>query len=110
MAEALRHSEASARAAVIFYGASLLVISLLFTALWRAMTSDRQLLKPEASDAEVRAVDRASAPNIGFYVVVLVVAVLAPRVAAWGYLAIALVAVARVRSGAVREQSAGASG
>jgi uncharacterized membrane protein len=110
VAEALRHTEGSERAAVIFYGASLLVLSLLFSALWRAVVSDRRLLRPDVSDAEVRAIERAAAPNLGFYLVVIVVALLAPRVAAWGYLAIAIVAVARVRSDPISEQSVEASG
>jgi uncharacterized membrane protein len=106
VAQALRHSEGSERAAVIFYGASLLVISLLFSALWRAVASNKQLLKPEVTDTEVRAIERASAPNIGFYLVVVVLAILAPRVAAFGYLVIAIVAISRVRGeGANDEES-----
>ena len=105
VAQALRHSEDSERAAVVFYGTSLLVISLLFSALWRAVASNRQLLKPEVTDTEVRAIERASAPNIGFYVVVVVLAILAPRVAAFGYLVIAIVAISRVRGEGANEES-----
>jgi dolichol kinase len=94
----------------IGYGASLLVISLLFNGLWRAAARDRRLLIPEVSDAEVRAVDRATAPSIGFYIVVMALAILAPYVAAWGYLVIAIVAVARARSDSVSEQPVEASG
>jgi uncharacterized membrane protein len=97
MADALRHGVGSERAAVIFYGASLLVIALLFSVLWRDVTTDRQLLKPEVSDAEVQAIGQATTPNIGLYAAVMVVAILIPRGAAFGYLAIALVAVARAR-------------
>jgi uncharacterized membrane protein len=110
VAQALRHTESSERAAVIFYGASLLAISLLFSALWRAVASDRELLKPEVSDQEVRQIGRAAAPNIGFYAVVMGVAILVPRVAAWGYLVIAIVAMARVRGDTVSQQSVNASG
>jgi uncharacterized membrane protein len=106
VADSLRHGIGNERAAVIFYGASLLVIALVFSTLWRNATSDRQLLKPEVSDAEVRAIGEATTPNIGFYAAVIVVAILVPRVAAFGYLVIAIVAVARARGDPGSEQSA----
>jgi uncharacterized membrane protein len=102
----LRRGVGSERAAVIFYGASLLVIALLFSALWREVTSDRQRLEPELSDAEVQAIGQATTPNIGLDAAVMVVAVLVPRVAAFGYLAIAVVAVARARGDPTDERSA----
>jgi uncharacterized membrane protein len=106
VADALRHGVGSERAAVIFYGASLLVIALLFSVLWRDMAADRQLLKPEVSDAEVQAIGQATTPNVGLYAAVMVVAILTPRVAAFGYLAIAVVAVTRARGDPTDEQSA----
>jgi uncharacterized membrane protein len=96
VAEAIRSSSAE-RAAVIFYGASLLVISLLFSALWGAVASDRSLLKPEVSEKEVNAIARATTPSLGFYVVVIALAFIAPKVAAFGYLLIAIVAILRAR-------------
>jgi uncharacterized membrane protein len=45
VAEAIRHADAE-RAAVIFYGASLLVIALSYSTLWATAASDRSLLKP----------------------------------------------------------------
>jgi uncharacterized membrane protein len=104
VADALRHGLGSERAAVIFYGASLLVIALLFNALRRDVTGDRQLLKPEVTDAEVQAIGRATTPSIGLYGAVTTVAILVPRVAAFGYLAIAIVAVARARGDPLDEQ------
>ena len=94
VAEAIRNASAE-RAAVIFYGASLLVISLLFSALWASVASDRSLLKPEVSEKEVNAIARATTPNLGFYLAVIVLAFLAPKVAAFGYLLIAIVAILR---------------
>jgi TMEM175 potassium channel family protein len=49
VAEAIRDTSAE-RAAVIFYGTSLLVISLLFSALWTPVANDRSLLKPEVRE------------------------------------------------------------
>jgi uncharacterized membrane protein len=105
VADALRHGVGNERAAVIFYGASLLVIALLFSALWHAMTTDLQLLKPEIGDAEIQAIGQATTPNIGLYAGVIVVAILVPRVAAFGYLAIAVLAVARARGDPAGERS-----
>jgi uncharacterized membrane protein len=96
MAEAIHSSDAE-RAAVIFYGASLLVISALFSALWGVIARDRQLLQPEVSEKEFNAIAMATTPNMGFYVGVIVVAIVAPKVAAFGYLVVAIVAVLRAR-------------
>jgi len=96
LAAAIRDSAAE-RAAVIFYGASLLVISLLISAPWGAVASDRSLLRPEVSEKDVNAIAGATTPSLGFSVVVIVLAFLAPKVAAFGYLLIAIVAVLRAR-------------
>jgi TMEM175 potassium channel family protein len=96
VAEAIRSTDAE-RAAVIFYGASLLVIALLYSALWRAVASDRSLLKPGVSDKEVDAIARGTTPKLGFYLAVILLAFIAPKVAAFGYLAIAIFALARAR-------------
>ena len=96
VAEAIRDPHAE-RAAVIFYGASLLVISLLLGALWGAVARRRELLRPEVGEAEVNAILRATTPNIGFYVGVIVLAIVFPQLAAFGYLFIGIVAVLRAR-------------
>ena len=62
-----------------------------------SVASDRSLLKPDVSEKEVDAIARATTPNLGFYVAVIVLAFIAPKVAAFGYLAIAIVAVLRAR-------------
>ena len=95
LAEAIHEPDAE-RAAVIFYGGTLLTISLLLSALWGAIARDRDLLKPEVSEEEINKLLVATTPNIGFYVGVIVLAVFAPKVAAFGYLVIAIVAVLRV--------------
>jgi uncharacterized membrane protein len=96
MAEAI-HNESAERAAVIFYGSVLLVISVLIGALWRAVARRRELIRPEVSDEEVNALLRATAPNIGFYVFATLVAIPFPYVAAFGYLFIAVALVLRAR-------------
>ena len=97
MAEAIDSSSAE-RTAVLFYGATLLVISVLVTLLVRYAGSHPDLIEEEGRD-EVVALAAQSSPNLVFYVVVLALAVLAPQVAAFGFLVIALVAIARTRGG-----------
>jgi uncharacterized membrane protein len=94
VAEAIT-SDSAERAAVIFYGLNLLAISTLFSALWGTVARDSQLLGPGISEAEVRAILIAASPNIGFYVGVIILAIIAPKVAAIGYLAIAVTVVLR---------------
>jgi uncharacterized membrane protein len=94
LAEAI-HDRDAERAAVIFYGAALLVISLLLSALWGVIRREPDLLKPEVSEQEINAILAATAPSLGFYVGVIVLAIFAPRVAAFGYLAIAVIGVLR---------------
>jgi uncharacterized membrane protein len=94
VADAIRDEDAE-RAAVIFYGATLLVISLLLSALWGVIARDPKLLKPDVRKQEVSAILAATTPSLGFYVGVILLAIFAPQVAAFGYLVIAIVAVAR---------------
>ena len=103
------HSEDAERAAVIFYGTSLLAIQILLSALWAIVARDRSLLQPGVSSGEVNAIMRAATPSLGFYVVVIVLAVLAPKVAAFGYLVIAIVAVLRARGDQSASREAPAS-
>ena len=96
MAEAIHRSDAE-RAAVIFYGGTLLVISSLLSALWGSVALDRHLLRPEVDENEIKAITLAATPTLGFYVAVIVVALVAPRVAVYGFLLIAIVALLRAR-------------
>ena len=94
MAEAF-HNEGAARAAAIFYGGSLLAISLLLSALWGSVSLDRDILKPEVSDDEIKSIALTTAPSIGLYGAMIALAFFAPRVAIFGYLVIAIVALLR---------------
>ena len=96
MAEAI-HDTGAARAAAIFYGVALLVISVLVRLLWASAVRDRHVLRPELSEQEIKAIGVSTTPNIGFYVGVIVLAIFAPRIAVFGYLVIAVVALFRMR-------------
>jgi len=96
MAEAI-HDEGAARTSVIFYGGTLLVISILLSALWGSVTLDGHVLRPEVGDDEIKKIALATTPSIGLYVVMIALAVFAPRVAIFGYLIVAIVALFRMR-------------
>jgi TMEM175 potassium channel family protein len=96
VAEAINSSGAE-RAAVIFYGASLLVISIVINMIIRYAGSRPELIEEEGRD-DVVALAADSNPNLAFYLVVIALAFLAPKVAAFGFLAIAVFAIVHVRS------------
>jgi uncharacterized membrane protein len=96
VSEAIRHPHAE-RAMVFFYGLCLLAVATTLRALWRAATRDRELVHPDVSDDEIRALTLASTPSIGFFVAATVLAIFLPGVAAAGYCLIALTALVRVR-------------
>ncbi len=97
MAEAINQTRDAERAAVIFYGLVLLAISIVASTLWRYVAAHRDLLEPDVTDEEVAAITQAATPNIGFYVAVVLLALVAPQVAAFGYLLVAVIAVFRQR-------------
>jgi TMEM175 potassium channel family protein len=66
MAEAIRDSGAE-RAAVVFYGISLFVVTAVISALWGSIARDRELLKPEVSEQEITAVTLAATPNTALF-------------------------------------------
>jgi uncharacterized membrane protein len=96
LAEAIDDTDAE-RAAVIFYGATLLVISLLLAAIWGAVASRRELLRPDVTDEEVNEILGRTAPSVGGYIVVILLAIVAPHVAAFGFLLVAMLLVLRVK-------------
>jgi uncharacterized membrane protein len=100
LAAAVRSRDAE-RTAVIFYGIVLGTMLVLLAALCRYVASRRALLHEEASPEALMALSRQITPGIGFYVLVFALAIFAPHVAAFGYLAIAIVAVVTPRVGAL---------
>jgi hypothetical protein len=74
--------------------------------LWASVTSERSLLRPEVGEEEVDAITRATTPNLAFYAGAIVLALLAPYAAAFGYLAIAIIAILRARGDSTSRQPA----
>ena len=82
-AEAIRNTDAE-RAAVLFYGATLLVVAALITALGRYVAERPELLHEAASQPELNALTARTAPSLAFYGIALILTLLAPQVAAFG--------------------------
>jgi uncharacterized membrane protein len=91
------HNENTERTAVVFYGGTLLVISVITAVMWRIVAVSPDLLRPEYAEDEVRALARRAEPNLAFYAGFTAFALLAPRAAAFGYLLVAVLLVLRVR-------------
>jgi hypothetical protein len=49
------------------------------------------------SEKDINAMALSTTPNIGFYVALMVLAVFVPRVAVFGYLGVAIIALLRMR-------------
>jgi uncharacterized membrane protein len=77
------------RFAASFYGICLMLVSVLNTVMWR-YAARAKLLKPETSDTEVRLLSSRLLPGIGFYIVMIVVGLVRPTAAVFGYLVITL--------------------
>jgi uncharacterized membrane protein len=96
MAAAIRDAD-DERAAVIFYGASLLATSLLLTAMWRAVARRSALHRPDVTDREIDELLRVTTPSIAFYLGAAVLALARPQLAVFAYLLTAILAVLRAR-------------
>lgn len=98
MAEALTTSRADERAAVVLYGATLLAVGLLLSALWRRAAANDALVYDDVRGSVIAEAERRQLPFAGLYAAALVVAVvIVPRAAAFAYLAIALISVGSAR-------------
>jgi uncharacterized membrane protein len=95
MAESL-YERAGEHQSVLFYGASLLVITTVLGAM--AQYAARPKLIPDEEAREhVRRLGRRINPNLGIYALVIGAAAFFPRVAVFGYLYVAVMAVLRNR-------------
>ena len=71
--------------------------SLLLSVLWSSVVSDRKLLKSEVEEQEVGAIARLIAPSMGFYIGIIALAIVVPRIAAFGYLVVAIIELLRAQ-------------
>ena len=72
------------------------------SSLWGSVSLDREVLRPEVDDDEIRSIALATAPSIGVYGAMLALAFFVPRVAIVGYLVIAIIALLRMRGDSIR--------
>jgi uncharacterized membrane protein len=93
VAEAIESASAE-RVAVLFYGATLLVISATVSAMGRYVGAREGLRVEGVTQSDVRTVVALAEPSLAFYVLLLVSAIFVPQLAAFGLLAVAAVAVA----------------
>jgi hypothetical protein len=74
---------------VTIYGINLLAIAVCTSVLWHYAVAAR-FVKADANDDDVRALTAKLTPSIGLYALGIGIGLLAPRVAVFMYLAIAL--------------------
>ena len=98
LAEAV-HSVAAERAAVLFYGGVLFVMLSLLAAMCRYAAEREDLLYEEAKPSELNALSKRVAPGLVGYVGVFLLAIVAPRAAAFGFLVVAAAAVIAMDAG-----------
>jgi uncharacterized membrane protein len=93
-AEALRREDdAPERTAVLFYGATLLLISVVITLMTVYVARHREVLRDGVTIEELRGLTRRTRPAPAFYAAILILALLAPRAAVWMFLVVALTSV-----------------
>jgi uncharacterized membrane protein len=95
MADGLGNDDAE-RAAVISYGVVLLAISVAMTAIGRHVAQREELRAADVARSDFDAVISFAVPSIAFYGLMLLFALLAPHLAAFGFLLVAVLPFARV--------------
>ena len=93
-AEALsREGDAPERTAVLFYGATLLVIAVVITVMTIYTARRPEVLKEGVTTEELRRLNHRTRPAPAFYGAILILALLAPRAAVWMFLVVAITSV-----------------
>lgn len=88
--------EGSERVAVTLYGLSLLAASLMISVLWR-YASRHDLIRRDLDDREMRTLTKRLDPSLVMYGLVLLIGLVIPLLAIFGYLILALYLVVPVR-------------
>jgi uncharacterized membrane protein len=85
-----RGTFADERTAVLFYGATMLAVSIVFPLLWWAMSRNRALLNSFATPAYVGSQLRRNLLGFPIYLVITAVAFVAPGLSLAGFAAVAI--------------------
>jgi len=97
-AEAITVSRDAERIAVALYGVTLLLIALTLALMWRHAARDRELLEEDVADVVAEQAERRSFAALGLYALGIAAGVVVlPRLAAFGYLTVALWSVIDAR-------------
>ena len=97
-ADAVTVSREAERVAVALYGATLLLIALTLALMWRHAARERELLEEDVADVVAEQAERRSFTELGLYALGITLGVVVlPRLAAIGYLAVALWSVVDAR-------------
>src|SRR3954453_5528921 len=92
------HDADAERTAVLFYGGVLVVILLLIAALCTYAANHPELLHKAEGATELESLARRITPGLGFFFAVFLASVFMPRLAAFGYLVIAVLGVFSARA------------
>ena len=85
--------DAPERTAVLFYGATLLVIAVVITVMTIYTARRPEVLKEGVTTEELRRLNHRTRPAPAFYGAILILALLAPRAAVWMFLVVAITSV-----------------
>ena len=91
-------SDEGERVAVIFYGGVLVVVLLLLAAMCRYVASQPLLLREGVQAGDLEAMASRLTPGLVFYVLVFILAIVAPGVAAFGFLVVAALALSVLKT------------
>jgi uncharacterized membrane protein len=106
VAQAITRTSAE-RPAVLFYGFTLLTISVISTLMVRYVAARPELRLEQAPAVEVETLSRHTAPSLGFYALALILALLVPEVAAFVFLLVAVLPLLTARGGPPRVEQPG---
>jgi uncharacterized membrane protein len=104
LAETMNDTD-DARIAAPFYGAVLLVIGVLGSAMWRYGVH-AGLVRPDTSSADIAAITRRMSPTVFLYFAAIMIGLLLPRLAPLLYIAVALYVLIPAASGYRRVRTA----
>jgi uncharacterized membrane protein len=103
-AQAISRTSAE-RPAVLFYGLTLLAISVTITLMVRYVATRAELRLEQVPAVELETLSRRTAPSLAFYALALILALLVPEIAAFAFLLVAIRPLLSARAGPPAKQS-----
>ncbi|HEY8281857.1 MAG TPA: TMEM175 family protein [Leifsonia sp.] len=98
------HAAGSERVAATVYGINLLLSMAMISVVWRyAVHAD--LVRPDLADADLQTLTKRLTPTLGVYLAMILIGLVLPVVAVFGYLALALLVLLPIRAMRRRSRS-----